>query len=457
MPGEKAAFVCLWVRVLCFSVRFCSGRTRADQSTFLKVGMGMWESYQEFWQAALKEMASERWSEYMAHALTEYFGGAATLDGPPGTEAMFRFYEWFLWDYRLPEGHNLFTAILPALQRTLDIPELATWQDAHIWISEVRDITSDPDRVEMVDILSRSIYFAPLWADSLTPGDAFLGRWLLQSDDTYLPTPSLTSIPEELEFILHKCVVQVWHSYEKTSAGYQRDSEEYRRDYGRYFADWLDDLVGPDWRLNTLLYQVYNYREALRKLRRLDGVRQQKDTAVPMHGPIRFHWSLAPGMVVIIHSEELLVAAPVGTDLTAAKLILSYNLDEAVDLLQESEHWPDGQPEALDSDVFSWPRQQDRQVARLLVEHMSSYSRDQIESALRLWHDFTVQEKPRFRKAEVWAAAVELAVRQIDADYPKKHHLESKYGVSASTFTQRYRLLKRTLGLVLGDHRYSTL
>ncbi len=410
----------------------------------------MWESYHEFWQIALDQMTKERWAEHMAHAFDEYFGSADSMEQPPSSDEMFKFYEWFLWDSRPLDAEGVFGSILPSLRSMVTIAELPAWHDAHIWIGQIRDIQRDDGRVELVELLSGQAFLAPPWADSLELGDIFLGRWLLQDDDTYLPTPSLMMIPDELYLFLQKRVETFWYTYDGTM-------EEYRRDYGRCFEQWLRDLVGEAWTLNTLLFQVYDYRGTLRHLRRTDGIVPQECTVVPLFGPISFRWALDSDLLVVLDEEELLVAAPPGTDLTAAKLVLSYTLDGNADLVEENEHWPEGHEKHLDSEAFAWPRQQDRQVAKLLLQNMASYRRSQVESALRLWHDFTVQEEPRFRKAEVWAAAVELAVRQIDADQPKKHHLEEKYGVPAATFTHRYRLLKRSLGLVMGDHRYSSL
>ncbi len=416
----------------------------------LKVGMYMWEQYHMFWQAVMDQLQNRRWQELTAHGFRQYFGEQWTDEKNMAPETMFKFYEWFLWDYRPYQGGQVFADLVGRIKEELPIESLEYWGTVPIQVVQIKEIYQREGHVWLVNLLDGREFPAAIWAKDLEPGDIFMGRWLPVRVDLYIPTPSLAVIPDEVYLYLQKRIESAWHVHPGSL-------KSFLRDFGCRFEVWLREIAGRDWMIDSLLFEVHGFGSALRQLRYMDGLEMRPRSVVPLFGPLVFDWHLDTSLILLLDEEELLVAGPPGCDLQSAKLILVYALEQHVDLIEENESASADDPIDIDDGRFSWPREKDRLVAEMLVSGMESYRTKQVKSAVRMWYDFTCREEPRFRKPEVWAAAVELAVRQIDAFQPQRDQLESKYGVAASTIGQRYQALKRSLNLVMGDHRYSSL
>lgn len=140
-----------------------------------------------------------------------------------------------------------------------------------------------------------------------------------------------------------------------------------------------------------------------------------------------------------------------------------------------SEQQPDGEQDSLSGESgktgqspflrsisepgYAWPSQQCSRVAVGVIYDLKErgYSRVQIESALRLWHDYCSRVGPTIRKVPVWVAAVVYAMARLEFDRRvNQQYLAGKYGVSASTISSAFRSICRELELVAFDRRYST-
>ena len=63
----------------------------------------------------------------------------------------------------------------------------------------------------------------------------------------------------------------------------------------------------------------------------------------------------------------------------------------------------------------------------------------EIEVALAMWHEFSANKKPTFRKKGVWAAAVEYALSYLnDSYYVTQKDIANKYQVSANSISKNY-------------------
>ncbi len=106
-----------------------------------------------------------------------------------------------------------------------------------------------------------------------------------------------------------------------------------------------------------------------------------------------------------------------------------------------------------------WPYPSYAQVALQVLEDLSTRgcSRNQLNSALRLWHDFCWTERPAIRKSNVWVATIIYTMARLELDRKvNQQELAEKYGIASSTISSNFRRLCLTLELLDYDHRYST-
>ncbi len=80
---------------------------------------------------------------------------------------------------------------------------------------------------------------------------------------------------------------------------------------------------------------------------------------------------------------------------------------------------------------------------------------EQIAGAIRLWRDYACGREFRFSRPEPWAAAIEYTISRLhrDARVTQKA-VASKYGVSVSVVSYKFRELRSGLGLEERDRRY---
>ncbi|MCF8011150.1 MAG: SEC-C domain-containing protein [Clostridiales bacterium] len=126
---------------------------------------------------------------------------------------------------------------------------------------------------------------------------------------------------------------------------------------------------------------------------------------------------------------------------------------------QNDDYLDDDDSMLLLPDDFAWQKDSYKNVARLIIKdlHKFNYSYSQISNALRLWYDYSSQEKPSFRKQEIWVASIIYSIFRLEQDYKENQHtLSEKYGVSSSSISDKYRSIRNMLGLEDCDKRYST-
>jgi len=110
-------------------------------------------------------------------------------------------------------------------------------------------------------------------------------------------------------------------------------------------------------------------------------------------------------------------------------------------------------------DDYQWPFPGCLMVARQVLEDLKlrGHNRQQLGSALRLWHDYCWLGRPSFRKSAVWVASVIYTMARLELDRKvNQHDLAARYDVAPSSISLNFRNLCRTLGLVAFDRRYST-
>ncbi|MGB9803026.1 SEC-C metal-binding domain-containing protein [Desulfofundulus sp.] len=108
---------------------------------------------------------------------------------------------------------------------------------------------------------------------------------------------------------------------------------------------------------------------------------------------------------------------------------------------------------------YQWPTVTHADVARGVMEDLQvrGYGPGQVQGALHLWHDYCSKVQPSFRKPELWVATVVYAIARLECDYRiSQHDLARQYGVAPSSISANFRAMCRALDLVAFDKRYST-
>lgn len=108
---------------------------------------------------------------------------------------------------------------------------------------------------------------------------------------------------------------------------------------------------------------------------------------------------------------------------------------------------------------YQWPQPGYAKVASDVREglHALGYNDRQQQGAVELWFDYCTKERPAIRKEAVWSAAVVYTFARLEmSEGLKQQDLAGRYGVATSTISSKFRLICRSLELVVFDQRYST-
>ncbi|MEW5761678.1 MAG: hypothetical protein AB1776_00560 [Bacillota bacterium] len=98
---------------------------------------------------------------------------------------------------------------------------------------------------------------------------------------------------------------------------------------------------------------------------------------------------------------------------------------------------------------YKWPQPAYAEVARLVSLGLKrlGYGEDDIRGALRLWHDFCRLEKPCLRKPAAWAAAVIYTTGRLKGRKISQSEIAAQNGVAVSSLSANFRHLCQALKL----------
>jgi len=98
-------------------------------------------------------------------------------------------------------------------------------------------------------------------------------------------------------------------------------------------------------------------------------------------------------------------------------------------------------------------------VEGLLRDRMpeEGFHTDQIDNAIRLWHDYAHRIQLKCSNPSSWAAAVEYTISKVDGDdRVTQKCVAEKYGTSISSVSTKFKRIWLTLGAKEFDRRYSS-
>ena len=98
-------------------------------------------------------------------------------------------------------------------------------------------------------------------------------------------------------------------------------------------------------------------------------------------------------------------------------------------------------------------------VEALLRQRMpeEGFHLEQIDNAIRLWHDYERKVQLKYSNPDSWAAAVEYTISKLDKDARvTQKSVATKYGISVSSVSTKFKRIWSALEAQEFDARYST-
>lgn len=309
-----------------------------------------------------------------------------------------RFFEWFIFDYRLSTGRTVIELFAESPDLSAEERELLEqWMKARLTLYEVKEILPGKG-VVLQDLLGRrqvTVHDTSI-AQEISPGMILLMR-VLKVGDRHEFSASGLALPGFCKDVLLARIEEVWGAFcRKRKLSPKEGLDLFLKENACLLNAWVIEL-GINYLFPRLVHD------------------QSEDV------------------------QEI------------AREIVNTFLDEYSGKNQEH-------PRSARQN-YSWPTPEWAQVADQVSEDLKGrgYNRRQIDAAVRLWYDYCLLTHPSFRKAAVWVASVVYTMARLEFDKKVNQHvLAEKYGVAASTISANFRSLCRTLELVAFDRRYST-
>lgn len=330
---------------------------------------------------------------------------------------MERCFEWFIFDYPLPDG----STIIETFRQNPDLSErervlLVDWASARVSLFEVLQIL---------------------------PGKGVVLRDLFHKTEVKVHDVN-AAVEVEPGTILFMRLLKVGEEYEFSTSGLALPG---------FCKDALFKRLKKD-------LQAYARKRGISPREGLDQYLKERSHIInAMVLEIGFNYTLSH--LVGNERNELSNSLPDSLmDKLSARIARRINdafLDEYSFLPKEQE--TEKKLLFKNPDDYQWPGSDHAEIAWGVVEDLRSrgYEPGQVEGALHLWYDYCSRVRPSFRKPAVWVATVVYTMARLEVDQKiNQQDLAKQYGVAASTISANFRAMCRALDLVAFDRRYST-
>jgi len=398
---------------------------------------------------------------------------------------MERCFEWFIFDFRIAKGATLIERFHEEYGWNLDYWEkslLEEWLKARISLYEVlevhqgrglliKDLLFDK-RVEVRDISA---------ATEIKVGNILLIRILRVGEEYEFSTSGL-ALPNRCKDQIIKVITTDREHYNQKRSQPDLDWEGYLKDRSHKINTWVMETgmerADPRDKLPVLYKESHTIRFPLGDWRQVwnflknaadilviwEARNQQgafKQALVTWLGEKRGPAGLQPIRgKFLLTTDCLMVMANSPKLLTLGR---QYYFDHLLSLAnppKEPVASISKKPEVEQSmaEAFSWPAPGYAAIAAEVRDGLEALGFDQKQQwgAMKLWYDYCTKEQPAIGATAAWTAAVIYAFTRLEEDSLRQQDLAGQYGVSSSTISNRYMLLRRSLDLVAHDQRYST-
>lgn len=311
-----------------------------------------------------------------------------------------RCFEWFIFDYTLPDGSTVIEAFrqMPGLSE-MERALLADWVDARFSLYEV---------------------------ERTFPGKGVVLRDILRKQKVWVRDAN-ASVELQPKTVLFIRVLKVGEEYEFSTSGLALPG---------FYKHKLLQEVRRDW---------WSYARS-----RKAPPRQVLDEY------LRERSHVMNAMVIEVGS---LLREPYLSLLNTIREAVNQEISQWLEDIGLERRGPRAPFEERRVEDYQWPSpghaEVAREVARCLEEN--GFNAQQVQGALKMWYDFCEKARPALRKPALWVAAVVYAASRLEGDFSlSQRDLAQRYGVPSSSISACYRSICRVLELEAFDERYST-
>ena len=371
-----------------------------------------------------------------------------------------RCFEWFIFDYRLPDGRTVLEHF--AQEEGLSEQErelIGKWLNSRLSVFEVVEIVAG-EGIVVRDLVGQTVYRVRDLSAALEiePGSVLFMRVLAVGEEYEFSTSGL-ALPGSYRDVLMFHLQRDLRDYLKRRNGAKPG--QYLAERAHVINKWVVELGllnrQPRWnpdgsgrdplslelaqKLTNAFLDDYYERWLDRNIPALGGGTPRN---LSRTGPGRRRLEELLRELDLIEEGRARRGEPY-YDVNRVRAKLGLQKVEAV------------QPSR--AGAYVWPDGGYGEVARAVSSGMRKlgFDRRQEGAALKLWHDYCAKERPLVRKVPVWPASVVYAISRLELNQGfKQKDLAQFFGVSISSISGNFRSLCRSLGLVVFDSRYAT-
>lgn len=450
---------------------------------------GSWHEAADDLRAKLSRYASRpRFNEEFEEAFAFFFGeGPDEMQDDLEASAFNRFMEWFIYDYRLSNGHRLIE--LFAMEHAIKLNSrahqlLGEWSKSCFTLLQIKQIGSE--NIITNDLLLGGQFTlrfpsAKSVEGTLAVGHLLVGRPIKVGDIWELPA-GVTVLPGHLTDHVIQLIRGEYRRYHRNRTG---SWYEFLHDQGFVFNDLIETLADLLNDANTavsvrVIYNVVDMSACKRWLNK-----QQSESAAQSAAMMALTDSLR------LVGNRLEVRCTSLDEVPFAKEVIAEKLGKAVkhrlDLISQEKNQPpfrfdldlyerqivaaSDELEAADNDEDDagqdsfvpvclqspqWQTSEQSSVAHKVAKVLTQTgaSEDHIDSAMWLWNDFCTSEQPRIRTESAWAAAIHCVLGRVEGWHLRYAALARVYGAKAATVSRNAARISAVLDIQQFDDRY---
>ena len=334
-----------------------------------------------------------------------------------------RCFEWFIFDYRLPNGYRIIELFKDDFVDRLPLTEallLLLWQESHCSFYEVKAVF--PNKGFLLESLldGKRYHVRNPGVPAEIGAGCILFIRLLKVGEEYEFSTSTLSLPASCKGALLDWVYKDHLRW----CHVNRDTGD---------LSWASYLRSQAHKINGEVIRLVLGTQAEGQGKRVEEQTVRHLISLLDNNVLRQVCCTREGRERL---EELLLLLDDHEDIEQLRKQLGIRNSHR--LAREPVTGPGG---------FKWPQPAYAEVARLVNSGLKAlgYGEEDIRAALRLWHDFCWLEKPYLKKPAAWAAAIIYTTGRLKGKRISQSEIAAQNGVAVSSLSANFRFLCRAL------------
>lgn len=387
---------------------------------------------------------------------------------------MERCFEWFIFDYVLEGGETLID-IFSAVSEITDIERslLREWSSSRLSVFEVTGVASEKGLKLRDLILNRKITVSNYSVTgNLDRGSVVFMRVLRVGGEFEFSTGGLALPPAFGKPLIRRIKSDMArYAARKGREGYT--PEVYLKDRAHKINSWMmgfavktTDPTGEDSiseaSMSSLIAQRITdtflddyYEKWINKPAQALGGKTPRESCLTVHGRARVEELLKE--LEKIEKKRSKKGEP-NYDINKVRARLGLIPGENAGKAAPDRNLPAGGRKEVEN--LHWLNRSQAGVAALIRQLLEKkeYTQEQVEGAIKLWHDYCSRENPTVKKEVLWLAAVVYTLARLEFNTAvQQQKLAGEYGISPSSLSGKYRSICKALDLVVFDRRYTSV